>query len=367
MSTLLEKMLAEDRVWDTLSSSIIGKTRKTSRGFIRFNCPVCTYSQSRADTKMRCYLKYDNEGIGINCFNCRTKLRYKKGGLLSQGMEQFLSALGVPDQKVKELFFWAWQIKSALKDASPAEQEACSTFHIGFPSMELPKGARPLTELADEGCEDEDFIDVVEYLYSRGEELADSTSFYWTPTTKNNLNRRLIIPFYYDGRIVGWSGRHIDDVAPKYWNQSPPGYIFNCDIMNLTNRKYLLITEGLLDALSIDCLGLQGNELNEKQLSWINESKQTKIVVPDRDSAGDRLIDMAVLHGWHVAFPRGSGFGKSEVWWDQSIKDSAEATKTYGRLWTLRSIIATATSNKTTISINRAKKHYTKRQVYGEE
>lgn len=352
-ATLLDKMLAEDKVWDTLSSALVGRTIKTTgRGFNSFNCPACVrMGQPRNDTKKRCSVKYDAQGIGINCFNCGLKVRFQKGGLLSKKMELFLETLGVSQSKIKELYFWAWEIKRLLHDANiELPNVSPSFFHSGFPTSDLPEKAKPIIQLADEDCDDEDFLDVIKYLFSRGDELTAATDYHWTPSTKNNMHRRLIIPFYYEDRIVGYTGRSIDDIKPKYFNKFPEGYLFNCNVMNL-NRKYMILTEGIFDALAIDGVGLQSNELNDKKVNWINSSKQTKILVPDRDQSGGRLVDIAMQNGWHVAFPRtGSG---SNQWWDDDIKDIADAVKRYGKLWTLRSIISTATTNTMAISMGR--------------
>jgi hypothetical protein len=359
--SLIDKLLAEDRVWDALSSALIGRTTKTTnKGFTSFNCPVCVQNgEKRPDTKKRCSVIYDAEGIGIHCFNCKEKLRFKRGSLLSKGMERFLTALGVDSKKIQELYFWAWEVQRLLRDTSVDLPDNQATFfHTGFPTIALPAGSKPIIDLAEEGCTNDNFIAVVEYLLSRGEYLKDATTYYWCPDRK--LNRRLIIPFYYEGRMVGWTGRAIDDIKPKYLNNCPEGYLFNCDVMK-SNRKYLILTEGIFDALAIDGVGVQTNELNDKKISWINATNQIKILVPDRDEAGGQLIEIALKQGWNVAFPYGTGNGKDQ-WWHDRIKDIADAVKTYGRLWTLRSIISSSTNNAAKINLakkaNRSKRKY---------
>ena len=358
----IEEKFAEDKVWEELSSALLGRIKTTnSRGFSYFNCPVCVQQgQPRHDTKHRCGVIYDNEGIGINCFNCGFKIRYKKGQLLSKAMERFLLALNVDEKRVKELYFWAWELFRLVESNPGLENITPTFFHGGFPTAELPPCAKPITQLAEDDCDDENFIAVVDYLMSRGDALVTATDYYWSPDLNKGMNRRLIIPFYYEDRIVGWTARTIDDIKPKYHNTSPPGYLFNCNVMKL-DRKYLLLTEGVLDAIAIDCIGLQRNNINERQINWINACKQIKIVVPDRDVSGSRLIDIAMEQGWHVAFPNVSG---TKGWWEEDIKDVADATKRYGRLFTLRSIIATATNNKTLIAINKERNTIIKKEVY---
>jgi hypothetical protein len=52
--------------------------------------------------------------------------------------------------------------------------------------------------------------------------------------------------------------------------------------------------------------------------------------VPDRDRSGKRLLDKALEYGWAVSFPL----------WEPDVKDCADAHQRYGKLYTLRSILA---------------------------
>ena len=59
--------------------------------------------------------------------------------------------------------------------------------------------------------------------------------------------KRLIVPFFYDDKLVGWTGRHIDPPnkqTPKYLHNMQSGYVFNIDKFINSDRKLVVVTEG---------------------------------------------------------------------------------------------------------------------------
>jgi DNA primase len=103
-------------------------------------------------------------------------------------------------------------------------------------------------------------------------------------------------------------------------------------------RKYVFLVEGPFDALVIDGVAALGASLNERQIAWIAASDMQPIVVPDRDFAGNRLIDIAITQNWPVAFPH---YGRHQ-WWEADIKDVDDAVRRYGKLYVMQSLLATA-------------------------
>ena len=67
------------------------------------------------------------------------------------------------------------------------------------------------------------------------------------------------------------------------------------------------------------------------------------VLVPDRDKAGQKLIDDALEYGWSVSFPE----------WEADVKDINAAVIRYGRLFTLKSIIDTKQTNRLKINLMR--------------
>lgn len=345
MSALLNKIANDDFLWNAISSHL-PKYRRSATAFTNFNCPICL------DYKPRCGVKRSNR-IGILCFNCGFNTGYKLGQPLSRKMGEFLRRIGVSDTEVKRIALQARAIKRALEDSTyvPADVAAI-TFEPSFPHMNLPEGALPLQQWADMGCTDPDFLHAVEYALGRGDIIMRYADFHWTPVQvgKNDMSKRLIIPFRWHGKIVGYTARATDDNSDKYLNFMPPDFLFNSRVMD-GDREYVILIEGPMDAIAIDGVSPLGSKINENQAAWLKSCGKKIIVVADRDKAGDKMVTLARKYGWAVAFPglRNHAFD----WWDNDIKDCDEAVRRHGRLYTLKSILETATQTATEIEVKR--------------
>lgn len=343
-----DKLFGEDRVWNSIQANL--RMRRT-RSSNKFNCPMCVSRGYTPDTRKRGGLGYSNGIIGISCFNCNFETGFRVGGFLGKKMKDFLSAIGVSSIEISRLNYWA----ATLHHMAESKSEVFNDITLpSFQNKNLPEGAKSIQDWVNSNCQDPDFFSSLEYIYGRGIDIAESFTYYWTPSKKNNLNKRIIIPCYYDERLVGWVGRSFDsNIVPKYYNETPKDFLFNSKVLYNENRNTVIAVEGIFDAISINGLGLLGAKINEKQAAWINSCDKRIIVVPDRDKAGARLIDYALKYGWEISFPRPMSLGADRGWWSNDIKDTAQAVETYGVLYTLRSIIKSATDNKMKINLMR--------------
>ncbi len=364
MANLLQQMVSDDFVWTAVTSALTGRRKRASTGFINIDCPMCINYGHNPDRRQRCGVKNNNPGVGVHCFNCGFDTKWKPGESLSRKLRDFMMAVGVAEIEVKRLNHRAAAYRRLVEVNPEAQALIPSNFSLEFPSKPLPAGAASFETWAERGCTEPDFIDVVTYLYGRGDDIAASTTFFWTPSADNNMSRRVIIPFYRKGQIVGWTARLIDKpkalnpddpdslFEPKYYQQRPQDFIFNNHVMEDRDRKYIIVCEGPLDALAIDGVAVLSASISDRQAAWIDSMGKTVIVLPDHDKAGDRLIDIAMKRNWQVSMPLLNS-GSSYNWWENDIKDAADAVQRYGRLYSLTSIIASATANKTGISIKR--------------
>ena len=186
-------------------------------------------------------------------------------------------------------------------------------------------------------------VAVLEYMAKRGMNL-DDTNYYWSPSL--GYRDRLIIPFYYEKRIVGWTARTVADKQPKYMSEQQPGFVYGLDEQG-HNKIFTIVCEGPVDALHIDGVALLGSEIKDQQALLINRLSKDVIVVPDRDDAGSKLVEQAIELGWHVSMPD----------WNDSINDIGDAVGMYGRLYTLHSIAVNSESSPLKIRL-RAKKWF---------
>ena len=352
---MLASALADDFIWSAIQGSL-SSTRRGSNGATMINCPMCVLRGESPDKRYRCGISRRPNGVVIHCFNCAFATEFKIGEYFPKNLRDFLERIGVPSTQVQRLKYKADQYRKMLSGNIAAQAVIPTTFRPSFQPAELPPNSYTLEQWADNDLEDDDFFEVASYLFSRGDAIADPSQFYWSPETENDINRRLLIPFRYDGQIVGWTGRLIDPSSPtrpKYYNGvQPANYLFNNEVMAL-KRRFLLVVEGPLDAKAVDGVATLGAKLSNEQAQWLNTCGHQIIVLADRDSSGQRMIDHALANNWMVSFPRlkdGHGF---QNWWEPDCKDAAEASKRYGKLYTMRSVMASATAQKIEIGVKR--------------
>jgi len=303
-----------------------------------FNAPCCHHRGHRTDNRKRAGVVL-TEGIIYNCFNCKFSTGWTPGSTLSPKFKTLCQWLGASDDTIKELTF------EALK--TEGEGYVPTTFveqKIDFETKELPEGSMPLLDWVESAYYQdlEDLLDpAISYLVSRGFDPFDG-NFYWSPAP--GYDSRVIIPFFYEGKIVGNTARKTTQGRPKYLSDQHPFFVFNTDAQ-VENHRYVFVVEGPFDALSIDGVALLTNEVSEQQSRIINNMNKDVIVIPDQDRAGLTLIDQAAKLGWKVAFPT----------WEESVKDCADAVIKYGKLFVMVDVIKTATDNPVKIEIEKRK------------
>ena len=156
------------------------------------------------------------------------------------------------------------------------------------------------------------------------------------------MKNRIILPYRYKNKIVGYTARWIGEKQykyPKYYQQQSRDFVFNLDAQT-KERKYVIVVEGPFDAVAVDGVAIGGNKINYRQATIINQLNKEVIFVPDQDKPGMEMVRQVVDLGWSVSFPP----------WDDA-KDCAEAVSTYGRLFTLTSILEFIEYNTTKIQV----------------
>jgi hypothetical protein len=337
MNFLHKTSVSDEFIWDVINSHCTQRRRGTGGTAFTINCPMCLSMGQTADKSHRCGV-FHSDGIGVHCFNCHFKAKYVIGERLSQNMRKFLVQIGVSDLDIKQIAFQAHR----LLQYSETVKQITPEFRLPvFEPMALPTGSQTIQSWHDMNCQDSNYLAVVDYLLSRGDAVATAVPYYWTPDVKHKLNRKLIIPAYHDNHLVGWTARCIDNGKPKYYSSMPKHFLFNSKALSHPCRKYVLVVEGIFDALAVDGVAVMGSDLNEQQIRWLKQCGKTVVVIPDRDHAGQNLTKAAIRQEWAVAIPNYGG----RCWWDDDIKDVDAAVARHGRLFTVRSILASMTDN----------------------
>jgi len=317
----------------TVQTYLPSKRKATPSGWISFNAVCCHHRGEKADSRKRGGLLFSNDGFQYHCFNCNFKAGWTPGRLLSKNTKDLLNWMNVPDDEIAKLNIEALRSKEEISERS-------SKINLELELHHLPKDSKPILNwLQEDPCDD--LIAVVDYILRRKMEL-EWYNWHWSPEA--GYRDRVIIPFYQNGLIVGWTGRKITDGKPKYLTKSQPGYVFNID-RQTDDREYVIVTEGQFDAIAVDGVAVMHNEPNETQVFRINRLEKKVIVVPDRDRPGAKLITTALENHWSVSMPP----------WEDDIKDCADAVARYGRLYTLFTILHYRESNEIKIQLMKKK------------
>lgn len=337
-------------ILDLLKDAIlqnIGVLKPAPKGWHKRHCMLCHTQGHGKDTRNRFGIQFNPQSIAMNCFNCGFSAAYTEGKELSKSMKFFLKQIHVGDEFIKQIEFEIFKQKNQiqlLREGDIAEdiEGKLKSLFQKWKAVDLPKDSLPITEWLEYGNVDPRFTEVVNYALSR--RIFNLGEFYWSPERTHNLNQRLIIPYYYRNKIVGFTCRlcyYTDDKnIPKYYQQCPTDFVYNLDSYQDWSRKYVLVNEGVLDAWCVDGISTLG-EIGQAKVDIINRLQKQVIVCPDRDKKGRDLVDVAIENNWSVAFPK----------WPQGIKDASQASEIYGRLLTTHSIISTAVSGKEKIQL----------------
>ena len=340
-------------VQDYTLSILPSKRRRSQAGWLSFNAVCCHHNGDSADTRGRggCITNPDGS-VSYHCFNCQFKTSYQPGRPLSFKFRKLLNWLGADPTEVKRLVIEAIRVKELIRpeDIRAPEEE------IVFEARSLPSEAQSFLalaefyKLAEYQSTPKLFTDAVHYSLDR---KIDTIKYdlYWTPEIEHKLNHRVIVPFVYKGKTVGYTARAtVDGIKPKYHSNHPANFVFNMD-NQLPTSKFVLVTEGPFDAMSIDGVSVQTNEISEQQAEIIEGLGREVIYVPDFDQhlnkqgrpvwPGLAAVEQAIEYGWSVSFPV----------WRETCKDVNAAVIKYGKLFVIKAILEGKESNSLKIKL----------------
>ena len=240
--------------------------------------------------------------------------------MLSANTRKLFKWVGLSETDIGKLNLIALKIK----DDQPVSNG--KIINLNLHETSLPDGSRPINDWIADGVQDQELLDVISYIVDERKMGWDWYNWHWTPAA--GYKDRVIIPFYQDGKIVGYTGRKITTGKPKYLTDSQSGYVFNLD-RQVREREYVIALEGQFDAIAIDGVAIMTNEPNDAQVLRINALAREVICVPDRDKAGAKMLTHAIKNNWSVSLPP----------WGDDVKDVADAVKKYGRLYVLSTIL----------------------------
>ena len=331
-----------------IRSVIPSSWRKTPSGWISGNCPMCATRGHKPDTRKRGGIMFNDDKFQYNCFNCGYKTGWSPGRKINDRLKDLLVRFGADEAQIQRVNF---ELLKAQEQEDVAKQfiskDATAEYvSINWQTSTLPPESKPIGSVDTNSLNAEEFqcyVEAVEYIYER--KLDFHNDWHWTPHNKTpykNFGNRIILPFRYKGNIVGftarWVGNPPNKETPKYFLSSPKNFVYNLDAQH--DKKYVIVTEGQLDALIIGGIAVNGATPSHTQLSIIDQLDKEIIVLPDADRASMPMVRAALKRGWAVSFPEWEG-----------CKDAGDAVLKYGRLFTVRSILDSAETNSTKIQV----------------
>lgn len=308
-----------EQVHRLLVDNLPVRSNRTPSGWTTFDCPMCN------DTRKRAGVISNGAKISFNCFNCGYKTGWGMNPYMGKKYKEVVTRLGATDADIHNVQMELLKVADELQE----QDESTYVYNLSkFDTVDLPEDVSMIESLPNDN-------ELKQYAKDRG-----ILGIYPLLHFNNLANkRRVIVPFTYNGEIVGWTGRHVappDKQTPKYLHKLQPGYVFNVDAFANNEREIVIVTEGVFDAILIDGVSVMGNSVTAEQAHLIDRLGKRVILCPDRDTAGKELIEQALELGWEVSFPP----------WHAECKDAADAVAKYGRLLTVASIIKYATDNK---------------------
>ena len=310
------------------------KRKSTSSGWISFNAPCCVHNGESQDRRQRGGIKITEQGWSFHCFNCGFTASFILGRTLSFKARRLLQWLNVPQEEIERINLESLRHRSIQGILDDRQRTANMVQGIEFEDRELPEEFALI---------DRNMPDHYQYLRDRCvPEDYPIGMIHGKVDDKFTRRQGVIIPFTYDGRIVGHTRRFFDDHNPRYIHDMQPGYVFGTDLQR-PNWQHVIVVEGVFDALSIGGLAVLHAEINDAQVRLIRSLDRSITVVPDQDEAGMRLIDRAAELGWAVSMPD----------WPTDVKDVNDAVKKFGRLVTLIHIMQARETSKIKIELRK--------------
>ena len=308
-----------NEIQDTLLALLPPKRKSSPSGWTSFNAVCCHHNGDSMDTRQRGGIRIDKDGFVYHCFNCGFKAGWTPGKLLSKNTRSLFKWMGLSEIDIGKLNLVALKVV----DDQPVLKKPLNFTLLEKP---LPDDCLPIDTWIEEGCHDPELLAVIEYVVTTRKMGWDWYNWHWSAA--DGYRDRVILPFYHDGKIVGYTGRKIKEGKPKYLTDAQPGYVFNLDAQTF-DRKYVIVVEGQFDAVAIDGCAVMHNDPNETQCTRLNSLGREVIVVPDKDKPGAKLVGAAIKNKWSASLPP----------WEDDIKDVADAVKRYGRLYVLTTIL----------------------------
>lgn len=266
----------------------------------------------------------EDESVTFHCFNCGrgTSFVPSRDRKMPHKMVQTLQDFGIPSDVWEPVLLRAL-LNAPKKSSSEGGVSLYEPAELTLPTYFYRLEADDTSGTAQSA---------LKYLSDRGIDYNDQP-FYLAEDTKLSKRwaNRLIIPIYKDGKVVFYQGRDLTGTATrKYLSAEVPreNILYGYDAIKESSKLPLYICEGWFDAKLLNGVAVFGRKISKGQQYWLNQTRRTKVVVPDR--FGENSIELArqaLDLGWAVSVPD-----------CPNCKDISDAVAKYGLLYVLKSL-----------------------------
>ena len=211
-------------VLDVVKANLPIDAKQTPSGWLTLNCPCCIhFGQARPDRRHRGGVMFTpDQGIVYHCFNCNYKTGWKNPDRFSDKFKKLLKYLGIPRSDIQRLTL------ETMREADLVQptKEEIPEYKINWPDIKLPSGSKPLDQWEFNPL----YNRAIEYISHRG--LLDLGDWYYSSAIPGQMQHRIILPYKYKNKIVGFTARWTGEKQhkyPKYYQQQPKDFVFNLD------------------------------------------------------------------------------------------------------------------------------------------
>jgi len=295
----------------------------TPSGWYPVRCLVCNDHAH----KKRGGFKFEANKITYHCFNCPALGAYEPSSKLSDAMRDILLAFGIPQEEISKIVFNDLKQNKTAKPVEPRSDVVLYPKEIAFPSYFVKLDYNPndsFSKLAEEHLQTKRSMSLKDYPFYTGKSNGTPESKQWVS--------RLIIPFFFESKLIFYQGRDMTDNSNrlKYLSSAVgrSNIVYGMDEIYRKTDDPLYVVEGFFDAYHLNGVAVLGNEISAEHIKILNRTPRKKVALPDRKGDGHLLAIHALRQGWSVGMP--------EI---GDCKDICEAVAKYGKLYVLQSII----------------------------
>lgn len=324
--------MAERLIYNLLLEHLPVLQNKSNTGFRNCKCPVCN------DYKNRMGIKFENNKIIVNCFNCGIKSVFEEGSTsISKKFKEILNAFQISDEEINIILSANFISKGGLVKINKEEKLITLDTLIKnkksfiTPEVKLPIGSFKINK-SNPSSELEQIA--IKYLTNR---LVINANHDFFLSLDKNYQNRVIIPFIKNDKLIYWQARALyDDMQPRYLNCKihKTAILYNYSELTRYSTLPIFVTEGVFDAIPINGVSIIGSELNDVKIELLKRPKRRVIFVIQRDKNGKKLAYTALENGFEISFP------------PDGYKDVNKAAIETGLSWTLNSIMNNISSLK---------------------